>query len=110
MSKFKIKQQEENEMVSLPVGNNPVNAEVVIKVTEPNYTRFLLGSYVDPLNGEWKLIQVPFDPLTLALGSPTIDRVGGDAQVLRERLMIKQVNLGLLEAGTFKEERRVELY
>lgn len=106
MSKFKIKQEEEQ--VELPVGNNPV--EVVIKVTEPNYTRFLLGSYVDPVTGEWMLAQVPFDPLTKATGTVTVSRVGGDHAVMRERLMVKQVNLGLLEAGTFKEEKVVDLY
>jgi hypothetical protein len=108
MSKFKIKQEEEQ--LELPIGNNPVNQEVVIKVTEPNYTRFLLGSYIDPQNGEWMLAQVPFDPLTKMTGKVVVSRVGGDVQVLRERLMVKQVNLGLLEAGTFKEERVVDLY
>ena len=107
MSKFKIKQEEENDPV-LPTGSNPV--EVTVKVTEPNYTRFLLGSYIDPVTGVWMLAQVPFDPLTKSLGTVHTERVGGDHEVLRERLMIKQVNLGLLEAGTFKEERKIDLY
>lgn len=107
MSKFKLQQDEHTDTV-LPVGNNPV--EVVIKVNEPNYTRFLLGSYMDPVTGEWMLAEVPFDPLTKTVGPVVSTRVSGDVQVLREKLMIKQVNLGLLEAGTFKEERKIDLY
>ena len=106
MSKFKIKQEEEQ--LELPIGNNPV--EVTIKVTEPSYTRFLLGSYVDPVSGEWHTAQVPFDPLTKTVGPVTTERVAGDREIMRERLMIKQVNLGLFESGTFKEEKKVDIY
>lgn len=111
---FKIKPEVE-ETVVLPQGlvkglDQAKNGEFVKSPLEPNYTRFLLGSYTDPVNGEWKTVQFPFDPVTMQVGSPVSERVAGDIEVLREKVAIKLINLGVLEHGVFKQEKKIELY
>lgn len=99
---FKIKQTSVDQ--ELPKGADPVVKE------EVNFTRFMVGTYLDPRTGEWMVAQAPFDPLTLTIGDLVPERVAGNAEVMREKLAIKQVNLGLLEPGAFKEEKKNEIY
>lgn len=63
----------------------------------PNYTRFMLGTYLDPVKGEWMLAYVKFDPLTMKFDVVQTERVAGDAEVMKERLVIKQAQLGLFD-------------
>lgn len=59
--------------------------------------RWMVGTYLDPVTREWMLAQIKFDPVTFKVGEIETERVSGDFYILRERLQIKQIRLGLLE-------------
>jgi hypothetical protein len=83
---------------------------VPVLAETPHYSRHMVGTYINPTNGEWMLIQVSFDPATLQLGEVVTERATGNLEVARERLFIKMGNLGLTEAGDFTEEKKTKLY
>jgi hypothetical protein len=61
-------------------------------------TRYMLGSFIDPVTNEWKLAYIKFNPATLAVGEVKTERCAGDRQVMEERLAIRQIELGLHSA------------
>lgn len=75
-----------------------------------NPTRFLVGTYLDPIRGEWMIAQVPLDTKTLVTGPVVTTRVAGDFEVMKERLAIKIVQLGLHDAQDIKQETNTNLY
>ncbi len=77
---------------------------------KPNFVRHMVGTYIDPKNQERMIIHVAFDPATLQLSEVLTERVAGNFEVQRERLMIKQASLGLLDDGNFPEEVKTKLY
>lgn len=88
--------------------------EVVVTSTKqdfsPEFTRWLIGTYIDPKTNEWMTIQVPFDPKTLQLGKLDVQRVAGNHEIMLERLQIKMGSLGLAEEGDFSAEQKTEIY
>lgn len=62
---------------------------------KPEFTRFMVGTYLDPVKGEWMLAYVKFDPSNMKCDVVQTERVAGDAEVMKERLVIKQAQLGL---------------
>lgn len=93
--------QEEQEMAK---------KEENVETKEKVYTRFMLGTFLDPMNGEWKLAYVAFNPVTGDIGELKTERVAGDAEVMRERLVIKQSQLGLFDGAPITEEKKLEIY
>lgn len=77
---------------------------------QPKFTRFMVGTYIDPVTREWMLAFVQFDPVTKAVGELKTERVAGDYEVMRERLAIKEGHLGLFEPGDFTQENKLEIY
>ena len=69
------------------------------QVAPPVFTRFMVGTYIDPLTGEWMLAYAKFNPLTKQMDVLQTERVAGDREVMRERLTIKQAQLGLYDAA-----------
>lgn len=76
---------------------------------QPNYTRFMIGTYLDPVEG-WSLGYAPFDPVTKMIGEFKSERCAGDFEVMLERLRIKEVNLGLFSSDPIKAEKKEEIY
>ena len=77
--------------------------------TEPNYTRFMVGTYLDPQHG-WMICQAAFDPVTKQVGEMTSEKASGDREVMIERLQIKVVNLGLMQPEVIKAEKKEDIY
>lgn len=80
-----------------------------ITIVKPNYTRFLVGTYLDLTHG-WMICSAPFDPVTGQIGELQKERAAGDIEVMRERLMIKEVNLGLFSSDPITQEKKEEIY
>ena len=81
------KQETTEEIVVLPV-----------PAQQAPLTRFMIGTYIDPVNGQWMLSFVKFNPATGDIGKVQTERVAGNFEVMQERLMIKQMELGLYQA------------
>ncbi len=92
---------EEQEVVELPVGNSTV---------EPKFTRFMVGTYLDPVTREWMIAYTKFDPSTKTIDTLQTERVAGNHEVMVERFQIKVGNLGLMTAEDMQEEKKVEIY
>lgn len=95
---------------------NPKNEKteaVFAEVTDApiaKLTRFMVGTYNDPVSGEWMLAYIKFDPITKTVGEIKTERVSGDEEVLRERLVIRQGQLGLLDRGESTDMVKNDLY
>jgi len=87
-----------------------INEELQEEGPKPHFTRFLVGTYLHPVTGEWMIAQAHFDPVTKVIGELVSERAAGDQQVMRERLAIKQVTLGLFEPGAVTQEKKEEIY
>lgn len=87
MGKFKELTQEAD-VTELPAGNTTV---------EPKFTRYMVGTYLDPITREWMLSYVHFDPVTKTIDKMQTERVAGNTEVMRERLSITQAKLGLFD-------------
>lgn len=97
MSKVENAKNKETEQV-------PASLEEVTVAPAVNLTRFMLGTYLDPQSGEWMLAYVKFDPRTMTLGQIKTDRVAGDMEVMKERMLIKQAQLGIYDVGPVADE------
>lgn len=84
--------------------------EEIILAPEVKLSRYMIGTYIDSTNGEWMLSYVKFDPVTKALGEVKTERIAGDEEVMRERLVIKQGQLGLLERGEASDTVKTDIY
>lgn len=74
-----------------------------------NFTRYMVGTYIDPLSGQWMLAYVKFNPVTKQLDTIKTERVAGNQEVMRERLVIKQAKLGLFDAApVLEDENKLE--
>lgn len=73
---------------------------------EVTLTRYLLGSYIDPIRNEWMLGYAKFDPATGTIGKFEKERVAGDFEVMKERLQIKTIKLGLYSPNAVTEEEQ----
>jgi hypothetical protein len=109
---FPLKNEQKEETEPLPSVSTTA-METADPVTEsitnkPNFTRFMIGTFFDPKDGEWKIVQAKFDPNTLTFGTIDVQRVAGDVEIMRERIDIKIIRLGLLENKDMTEEMAVE--
>lgn len=114
-TKFTLNNKVNSELEDFPIKEEKPQSEQIKapsaeSKTSGNFSRHMVGSYIDPMNGDWMVASIAFNPATLQLGEIKTERVAGDIQVMRERLQIKQANLGLIEAGSFFEERKTEIY
>jgi|GEM_PF-6328147 hypothetical protein len=100
-----------NKTTILPIGAmNDNDSKDAIEQSAPKFTRFLVGTYIDPVTNEWMIAQAPLDPVLKVTGNVTVERVAGDMEVMKERLVIKQGMLGIFEAGEFSQEKKMEIY
>lgn len=95
------KKFQEETVTDLPTGNSPI---------EPKFTRFMVGTYLDPVTREWMLAYTKFDPVTKTVDVLQTERVAGNHEVMVERFQIKVGNLGLMIAEDIVEEKKIDLY
>lgn len=100
MGKFKELTQE-TDVTELPAGNTTV---------EPKFTRYMVGTYLDPVTREWMLAYTAFDPITKKISTLQTERVAGNEEVMIERFQIKVGNLGLMSSEDVLEEKKVDIY
>jgi hypothetical protein len=103
MAKFKTLVEEET--TELPEGINTVEAAEV-----PKFTRYMVGTYLDPISREWMLAYAHFDPSTGIVDKMQTERVAGNHEVMVERFQIKVGNLGLMTTEDVQQEKKVEIY
>ncbi len=101
MSKESYKDQREDEDQILPEGNQTV---------APKFTRYMVGTYLDPVSREWMLAYTKFDPVTQTISKLYTERVAGNHEVMLERFQIKVGNLGIMTPDDMNEEHKVEIY
>lgn len=93
----------ELEVAELPKGSITVGQEVKL-------TRYMVGTFLDPITREWMLAQVKFDPVTKVVSELQTERVAGNHEVMLERFQIKVGNLGIMSADDMNDENKVEIY
>ena len=106
MAKFKA-QVEEEAVEALLTGTNSGNHK---EVAPPKFTRYMVGTYLDPVTREWMIAYAHFDPSTKAVDILQTERVAGNHEVMIERFQIKVGNLGLMTAEDVQSENKVEIY
>lgn len=93
MAKFELKPEKESTVVK-----EESKKTVVLEVPEKlPLTRYMLGTFIHPVTGEWMLAQAKFNPITGEVGEFSTERCAGDWIVMQERMQIKINSLGLLE-------------
>lgn len=108
MSKFKLDADlTEKELEQLPTVELTTESNDVITETEQpiQLTRYMVGSFKNPVNSEWMLGYVKFDPVTGALGEFKSERVAGDFEEMRYKVKIKLVELGVLQPDPVLENK-----
>lgn len=91
-----------NVVEDLPVGNSPVES--------PKYTRYMVGTYLDPVSREWMIAYTHFDPVTKTMDTMQTEKVAGNHEVMIERFQIKVGNLGIMTSEDVQSEKKVEIY
>lgn len=92
-------------MAKFVIGKNNKEEDILDeeKQTNPEYFRWVLGTFIDPLSLEWNFVQAKFDIVNKTIYDIKTERVGGDWEVMRERLQVMQVQMGFFEKENNKE-------
>lgn len=85
MTKFKL----------ADVNKEPQSEPIAQQEPAVRLTRWMVGTYIDPMTNEWMLAQIKFDPITKQTGELVTERVTGDYEVMKERLAVKEAILNL---------------
>lgn len=97
--------------------NTPLTLETVPEMTERlskqestsefNPTRYMVGTFKDPKDGQWKLGYAQLDVNTLQLGPVQVDKeANGGLDIAVERFKIKVDHLGIFSSEDRKQENQ----
>jgi hypothetical protein len=108
MAKFKKHAEETVEV--LPTGINVTVDNFEAPEAPPKFTRYMVGTFLDPQTKEWMIAYAHFDPVTKSVDVLQTERVAGNEEVMIERFQIKIGNLGLMSTEDVQSENKVEIY
>lgn len=75
--------------------------------SEFNPTRYMVGTFKDPKDGQWKLGYAQLDVTTLQLGPVQVDKeANGGLDIAVERFKIKVDHLGIFSSEDRKQENQ----
>lgn len=93
-------------MAKFAIGKNNKEEDIAEESNPaPEYFRWVLGTFIDPLSLEWNFVQAKFDIVNKTMYDIKTERAGGDWEVMRERLQVMQVQMGFFEKENNKENK-----